>query len=112
VAVRFTLAARDVEAASREALLTFRNVLPDLEPVAIDVQSVGEQERQLAASNVPSFSRVSEVAAISSAYAVAEALGVSKLRVSERVDTSGTCPPARFPNHVVSERLEASARPN
>jgi hypothetical protein len=74
VAVRFTVAARDVETASREALRTFRDVLPELEPVAIELQSVGEQERQLAASNVPELLGVSEVA---------EALGVSKQRVAE-----------------------------
>jgi hypothetical protein len=82
VAVRFTLAARDAEAAFREALLTFREVLPELEPVAIDVQSVVEQERQLAASNVPELLGVSEVA---------EALGVSKQRVAE-LSESGSFP--------------------
>jgi hypothetical protein len=68
VAVRFTVAARDAEAAFREALLMFRDVLAELEPVAVDVQSVSEQDRQLAASNVPELLGASEVA---------EALGVS-----------------------------------
>ncbi len=89
VGVRYSVLARHAEAAVLEALRTFRRALPDLEPVAIDVQTVVEQERQLAASNVPELLGVSEVA---------DALGVSKQRVAELSES------ASFPSPIVRLR--------
>lgn len=89
VGVRFAVGGRDAEAAVREALLVIREALPDLEVVAIDVDSVGEQERRLAASNVPELLGVSEVA---------EALGVTKQRVAELAESES------FPAPIVRLR--------
>ncbi len=74
IGVTFDVIADDAEAAIQEALRVFRRALPDLEPVEVKVQTVEEQERQLAESNIPELLGVAEVA---------EALGVSKQRVSE-----------------------------
>jgi hypothetical protein len=90
VGVRFTVHAPDAESASFQAMRAFRQVLPDLEVIAIDVQTIDEQERQLAESNIPELLGVSEVA---------EALGVSKQRVAELAESES------FPAPIV--RLKA-----
>jgi len=74
VGVRFNVWAPDVRAAAVEALNVFDEVLPDLRPVEVEVIAVEEQERQLQESNVPDLLGVAEIA---------DALGVSKQRVSE-----------------------------
>jgi hypothetical protein len=89
VGVRFTVRAPDAETASFQAMRTFRQVLPDLAVIAVDVQTVDEQERQLVESNVPELLGVSEVA---------EALGVSKQRVAELADSES------FPAPIVRLR--------
>jgi hypothetical protein len=80
VSLTFDVVAEDAEAAAREGLRIFREALPTLEPVAVGVQTVEAQERQLAKSNVPELLGVAEIA---------EALGVSKQRVSELADQEG-----------------------
>jgi hypothetical protein len=74
VGLTFDIQADSAEQAAVEALRIFRAALPGVEPREVRVQTIEEQERQLAESNVPELLGVAEVA---------EALQVSKQRVSE-----------------------------
>lgn len=60
--------------AAREAVRLLAIAAPSLRPLEVRVQTLEEQERELMASNVPELLGVAELA---------EALGVSRQRVSE-----------------------------
>jgi hypothetical protein len=90
VSVRFSIDAPSVEDACQDALALFRNILPDLRVFRIEVETADELDMRLAADDVPELLGVAELA---------QALGVSKQRISELTELG------RFPAPVA--RLKA-----
>jgi hypothetical protein len=100
IGIRFNVWAADLDVAGREAMRVFREVLPDLLPVEIQVQTVEDLDRELEESNVPDLLGVSEVAA---------ALGVSRQRVSELAESDDFPPPiARLKAGPIWQRSQIS----
>ncbi|HKA49116.1 MAG TPA: hypothetical protein VKK19_05940 [Candidatus Dormibacteraeota bacterium] len=76
----FDVTAADAVAAAEEGVRVLAAIQPELEVVEVKAQRAIEQERQLRESNVPELLGVAELA---------QALGVSRQRVSELTGTDG-----------------------